>query len=707
MMNMEKHINNIEFCIPPNWENDKLVKYAMYDLDIALTENADNPKGWHVFVEIAGFSDEEYSISLKDEGKINVLICCNTEIGLAYALFHIAKLIRIKRLETIQNQEYKKTPDMKLRLDFIHENPGEMPCESRYKCMEVLLKSGYNGVVVRNFASLILYDSYKIKLYIEGSYERELILKNRRRFRDQLEYMKGLHMKVFLYGDILTLPFTVITNGLDLFHDKHEEKNIPVYRECWEDDSINPLIPADELFCVGKQSVLEIYQTGLVELFEDFPEIDGIIVRTGENYVQSDPTLMGNNPLAGRCMHCRDLSDHDRHRLIISKTREITEKYNKLYIHRTWDFNGLHHLKQYYIEVTDEIEPSSRLMYSIKHTETDFWRYVGFNPCIGEGRHQQMMEFQCQREYEGKGAFPNYLGRIFKNGQSEGIREGSMEAGYQKGVRAVWSWSRGGGWNGPYIKDEVWVNANVYAFISLAWDTCADPVMIAREWAALEFGTTYDSPFTEGMASILIDSEEAVKKMFYVNEFCKNNYNPWGPNLFWSRDDDLTDRGIYEIARYLIQTKCVEKAIKEKIEAEELCQGMLDKLLSIESYSNCKTKYRHALNTIRYMHSLSKVIRSFFAAVLTYYQWLDGFEYNTSLGLEAMKYVLKWEEEWQYYQNEIPKLEGTASLYEDVGFGGMIHSMKSHLLHHTKLDCQGTHWGFASKNREKAFEKLF
>ena len=29
---------------------------------------------------------------------------------------------------------------------------------------------------------------------------------------------------------------------------------------------------------------------------------------------------------------------------------------------------------------------------------------VPFNPCIGIGKHQQVVEVQCQREYEGKGA---------------------------------------------------------------------------------------------------------------------------------------------------------------------------------------------------------------------------------------------------------------------------------------------------------------
>ena len=32
-----------------------------------------------------------------------------------------------------------------------------------------------------------------------------------------------------------------------------------------------------------------------------------------------------------------------------------------------------------------------------------------FNPTLGIGRHRQIVEVQCQREYEGKGAYPNYV----------------------------------------------------------------------------------------------------------------------------------------------------------------------------------------------------------------------------------------------------------------------------------------------------------
>jgi hypothetical protein len=58
-------------------------------------------------------------------------------------------------------------------------------------------------------------------------------------------------------------------------------------------------------------------------------------------------------------------------------------------------------------QVTDAVEPHPLLYMSVKHVQLDFWRYSAFNPCLGIGRHAQIVEVECQREYEGKGAHPN------------------------------------------------------------------------------------------------------------------------------------------------------------------------------------------------------------------------------------------------------------------------------------------------------------
>ena len=90
---------------------------------------------------------------------------------------------------------------------------------------------------------------------------------------------------------------------------------------------------------------------------------------------------------------------------------EVCQKHGRYLFFRTWDCfpDRFHADKNYYLDVTDRIEPHEKLIFSIKHTALDFWRRVRFNDCLTAGKHRQIVEVQCQREYEGKGAYPCLL----------------------------------------------------------------------------------------------------------------------------------------------------------------------------------------------------------------------------------------------------------------------------------------------------------
>jgi hypothetical protein len=38
---------------------------------------------------------------------------------------------------------------------------------------------------------------------------------------------------------------------------------------------------------------------------------------------------------------------------------------------------------EYYLNVTQAVQPHPLLYMSVKHTQLDFWRYSAFNPCLG------------------------------------------------------------------------------------------------------------------------------------------------------------------------------------------------------------------------------------------------------------------------------------------------------------------------------------
>lgn len=220
------------------------------------------------------------------------------------------------------------------------------------------------------------------------------------------------------------------------------------------------------------------------EMFETFPQLDGLVIRTGETYLHDAPYYVGNHPVQNGM--------YDHITLINLLREEVCERRNKKLFYRTWDMGQLHSIPKYYLSVTDSIEPHPNLYFSIKHTMTDFWRSaitdpdmnyntmdkywleesgqygVPFNPCIGIGKHQQVVEVQCQREYEGKGAHPNYIAKGVIDGFEE-FKKSNIKKPYCLNqvkdnplFKGVWTWSRGGGWGGPYIKNEFWIELNAY-----------------------------------------------------------------------------------------------------------------------------------------------------------------------------------------------------------------------------------------------------
>lgn len=114
----------------------------------------------------------------------------------------------------------------------------------------------------------------------------------------------------------------------------------------------------------------------------------------------SAPYYFGNNPVNGVV---------DKHLTLLRLLRENVCEKGKDVVYRTWGFDDFQKTKEGYLAVADKVEPHEHLYFAIKHTSGDFWRNRDFNQAIGAGHHKQIVEVQCAREYEGKGAFPNYI----------------------------------------------------------------------------------------------------------------------------------------------------------------------------------------------------------------------------------------------------------------------------------------------------------
>lgn len=327
------------------------------------------------------------------------------------------------------------------RMDMVHHNPGEALYESIYCRPEQLKNMGYNARCFYLFDSPTLaidWDPFDERILPAGSPEREWVDKKAARLHGMFNECKQHGLDVYAMSDLILLP----------------KRLVELY------DIENSYGDAQDPFT---QKILRFQ---IQQIFKQFPQMDGLVVRIGETYLQDAPFHQGNiqhktNP--EKCIIP----------LINLLKEEICVKLNKKLIFRTWwsfDVNA-----DRYQYISDAIEPHENFIIAIKHCEGDFHRGNPFSKVLGMGRHQQMVEVQCAREYEGKGCYPNYIAR----GVIDGFEEDKalQEKGkywcirdiYQSGkLSGLWTWTRGGGWEGPYPKDELWCDLNAWILVQWA-----------------------------------------------------------------------------------------------------------------------------------------------------------------------------------------------------------------------------------------------
>jgi len=324
-----------------------------------------------------------------------------------------------------------------------------------------------------------------------------------------------------------------------------------------------------------------------------------------------------------------------------------------------------------YKAVIDKVKSTGNVIFSVKNSRTDFWRYNKFNPIIGVGEKEQAIEFLCQDGYNFKNAIPYYDVIRMANGPKEFGEISGMKQGHQAGVRTVWGWLSADGWCGPYLKREEWLGANIYGFSHLAWDVNSDPLVLAKEWAALEFEVEAKSEVAENIAEILMLSEDMILKSRYFHDFSMKREG-WLPSNNWIRDE-LIGGGEHSNDRLSVQKSfspgtlkpifnpaTMEADIADKKEAAILMNTMLAKFAAIKEQIPDQEKADEVYNTLLYGKYLINSLRYYVSGMFRYY---NG-EYES-----AAANLRDWNLCWNFYNNVIPELPGTASLMLD---GGMV-----------------------------------
>jgi hypothetical protein len=340
-------------------------------------------------------------------------------------------------------------------LDMVYNNLGEAPRVSSFNDPQILAAWGYTGQVPHLYVQCsVTFDSFEPGVVPQDSGMSQWIARQAARVDRRLAEAEAAGIALYPFTDFFIVP--------RLLRDR--------YRTELGDLSIR------------RPFVQQLIRIQVSEIFQRFPRLGGLTLRFGETYVHDTPHHIGGSPV-------HTPADHT---ILIKLLREeICVKRNKMLFYRTWDFgNNFHVNPSFYLAATDPVDPHPNLLFAVKHTRGDFFRRIPFNPTITVGKHRQIVEVQCQREYEGKGAYPNYIAR----GVIEGFEELNehlkpsclRDVAKHSNFAGVWTWTRGGGWKGPYIKKELWCALNAFVLSQWALNPGRSEEDIFREFAKEE-----------------------------------------------------------------------------------------------------------------------------------------------------------------------------------------------------------------------------
>jgi hypothetical protein len=386
-----------------------------------------------------------------------------------------------------------------LVLDMVFYNPGEPRQATQFADPAFVKAAGFNGKVFYLFDSahlVVNWDDVNTNIFPAGSASRAWVDTNATRIHDLYGAAKAEGLDVYCMSDLLLFPTSLINlYGMGSTYGNINNANTEYY-----------------------------LRVLLNKMFTQFPELDGIVVRIGETYLQDAPYHSGRIDSPTSTSTIVPLMNILRD--------EVCVNLNKKLVFRTWysfDVNT-----NTFLAVSGAVAPHTNLIWSIKHCEGDFHRGSPFSKVLGMGQHKFIVEVQCSREYEGKGAHPHYV----PNGVIEGFEEhlASMPTNSIRSIRdlynnspllyGIWTWSRGGGWEGPYIKSELWADLNTWVMAQWALDPAQSEESIFYRYATNRL--QLPPAQAANLRQLALLSAEAV---YRGNRSTSNHLDPW-----WTRD---------------------------------------------------------------------------------------------------------------------------------------------------------------------------
>lgn len=503
---------------------------------------------------------------------------------------------------------------------FVREDQLSKVTEQFKRYCKRIVGYGANGIVLGDWLHMTNFDTLKgSKIYSESSIFRKRNKIYEKFYNEIFDYAKGLCLNIYIYSDQFSY-----TAPMKLF--------------------IGPLN-------CNNPKLWDIYRAGYEEIFQKFPQVNGIMVRYGQHdffneYMNLD--VFGKGPIDVAKWGDYEGRPHDVKKLarLINESLKVCNKFNKKFIFRTWTQTAidLHSRADLYRKLIDQLKGTdiANLIFSIKRTKTDFWHYQELNPTLGIGDAEQMVEVECRREFEGMGMFPAFWGDD---------NQKSLKASLERGVKHIWFWPGNGGWivpDYPIIVPFIcgfdkWIEANIYQIYRLIWNSEEGPETTASHWGVMNYGPKAGSI----MGKILLTSYKVIRNAFYISTYAKNkDWKTMSPiwHMPWLSIDISELKQLYSVCR-----QNVENVLKESHEAIRESSEMIDSFGSLKTCIPRKL-YQDTLYSLKHLNAFVRLLHHFRSAFLSYYRWQENqnkesFKSKCEIELEnTKKYLCEYDE---------------------------------------------------------------
>ncbi|MCC6581762.1 MAG: hypothetical protein IT440_15120 [Phycisphaeraceae bacterium] len=559
---------------------------------------------------------------------------------------------------------------MMLKLATILDNPGEPSAQTRYRDAAQLRRLGYTGLVLYETTALSGVDSPdavgtgEMKRWVAQQFDR---------VRQRVEESHAAGLQVFISYDALSLAANTVSER-------------PSQYVCRNRPGV---------LCPASDAVLDRSAASLKNLLSLLPPVDGVVLRFGDNDAARLPFLEGNDIYLPHCPRCSQLGRADRIIRVLERFHAVVVgQLNKTLIARAWNVrpNGMHDS----VELCQRLRPrlpgredDPRFILSFKFTQTDFWRYQKWNPSsLTFGQRPILYELQCQREFEAKGGVPNWQVPLWRDGMPE-MRDqeevrGLADVAGKVNLAGLWAWVRGGGWGGPFIRDETWIDANAWAVPLLADNPAASPGDLADQWIAERLGVD-DKSLAKAMRQVLEESPSVALKGFYIGPFARTKNDPWHPNADWIQDDVLDAEAAWRMIQKLPDGAMTEVVEEKQWAAQKIAEHRA--LLQHQIRSSNRTFLEPLVNTLTYGESLIAAIRDLLAGMAAHRRCErartqpdhDSVTPTTpTAGSDAelaKQRLLAAQSHWNHHVQRHGSLHGAASAFREVNLWDVTERM--------------------------------